>query len=105
MKIDIISYVALVTHSHASLTKIERQEIILSIEYPISFIAVSVDKLQNQESCMHNGWSIYNSNLFSFSFISIYKTIGWLRAFTCFVLCLSFMYTFIIFFKCISYFW
>ena len=59
---------ALVTHSHASLTKIERQEIILSIEYPISFIAVFVDKLQNQESCMHNGWSIYNSNLFSFSF-------------------------------------
>ena len=37
----------------ASLTKIERQEIILSIEYSIIFIAVFVDKLQNQESCMH----------------------------------------------------
>ena len=33
----------------ASLTKIERQEIILSIEYPIIFIAVFLDKLQNQE--------------------------------------------------------
>ena len=51
---------ALVTHSYiwnrcaaktffASLTKIERQEIILSIEYPIIFIAVFLDKLQNQE--------------------------------------------------------
>ena len=37
----------------ASLTKIERQEIILSVEYSIIFIAVFVDKLQNQESCMH----------------------------------------------------
>ena len=37
----------------ASLTKIERQEIVLSIEYSIIFIAVFVDKLQNQESCMH----------------------------------------------------
>ena len=37
----------------ASLTKIERQEIILSIEYSIIFIAVFVDKLQNQESRMH----------------------------------------------------
>ena len=56
---------ALVTHSYvwnryaaktffASLTKIERQEIIsVSIEYSIMFIAVFVDKLQNQESCMH----------------------------------------------------
>ena len=37
----------------ASLTKIDRQEIILSIEYSIIFIAVFVDKLQYQESCMH----------------------------------------------------
>ena len=37
----------------ASLTKIERQEIILSIEYSIIIIAVFVDKLQIQESCMH----------------------------------------------------
>ena len=37
----------------ASLTKIERQEIILSVEYSIIFIAVFVDKLQYQESCMH----------------------------------------------------
>ena len=37
----------------ASLTKIERQEIILSIEYSIKFIAVFVDKLQYQESCMN----------------------------------------------------
>ena len=55
---------ALVTHSYiwnryaaktffACLTKIERREIILSIEYSIIFIAVFVDKLQNQESCMH----------------------------------------------------
>ena len=56
---------ALVTHSYvwnryaaktffASLTKIEREEIIsVSIEYSIIFIAVFVDKLQNQESCMH----------------------------------------------------
>ena len=36
-----------------SLTKIERQEIILSVEYSIIFIAVFVDKLQYQESCMH----------------------------------------------------
>ena len=36
-----------------SLTKIERQEIILSIEYSIIFIAVFVDKLQYRESCMH----------------------------------------------------
>ena len=55
---------ALVTHSYvwnryaaktyfASLTKIEREEIIsVSIEYSIIFIAVFVDKLQNQESCM-----------------------------------------------------
>ena len=60
----ISSYVALVTHSYvwnryaaktffASLTKIEGQENILSIEYTILFIAVFVDKLQNQESCMH----------------------------------------------------
>ena len=56
--------IAPVTHSYiwnryaaktvfASLTKIERQEIILSIEYSIIFIAVFVDKLQYQESCMH----------------------------------------------------
>ena len=37
----------------ASLTKIERQEIILSIEYSIIFIDVFANKLQNQESCMH----------------------------------------------------
>ena len=37
----------------ASLTKIERQEIILSIEYSIIVIAVFVDKLQNQESYMY----------------------------------------------------
>ena len=37
----------------ASLTKIETQEIILSIEYSIIFIAVFVDKLEYQESCMH----------------------------------------------------
>ena len=36
-----------------SLTKIERQEIILPIEYFIIFVTVFVDKLQNQESCMH----------------------------------------------------
>ena len=36
----------------ASLTKIKRQEIILSIEYSIIFIVVFVDKLQNQESCI-----------------------------------------------------
>ena len=36
-----------------SLTKIERQEIILPIEYSIIFVTVFVDKLQNQESCMH----------------------------------------------------
>ena len=36
-----------------SLTKIERQEIILSIEYSIIFIAVFVDKLQYRESYMH----------------------------------------------------
>ena len=37
----------------ASLTKIEMQEIFLSIEYSIIFIADFVDKLQYQESCMH----------------------------------------------------
>ena len=39
----------------ASQTKIERQEIILSIEYSIIIIFIGdyVDKLQNQESCMH----------------------------------------------------
>ena len=37
----------------ASLTKIERQEIIsVSIEYSIIFLAVFVDKLENLESCM-----------------------------------------------------
>ena len=38
-----------------SQTKIERQEIILSIEYSIIIIFIGdyVDKLQNQESCMH----------------------------------------------------
>ena len=36
-----------------SLTKIERQEIILPIEYSIIFITVFVEKLQNQESCVH----------------------------------------------------
>ena len=36
-----------------SLTKIERQEIILSIEYSIIFIAVFVDKLQYRESYVH----------------------------------------------------
>ena len=36
-----------------SLTKLERQEIILPIEYSIIFVTVFVDKLQNQESCMH----------------------------------------------------
>ena len=51
--------IAPVTHRYAaktvfaSLTKIERQEIILSIECSIIFIAVFVDKLQYQESCMH----------------------------------------------------
>ena len=40
----------------ASLTKIERQEIVLS--YSIIFIAVFVDKLQNQESCMHK-WLVH----------------------------------------------
>ena len=46
-----------------SLTKIERQEIILSIEYSIIFIAVFVDKLQYRESYMHKcinnrgGWT------------------------------------------------
>ena len=48
----------------ASLTKIERQEIILSIEYSIIFIAVFVDKLQNQESCMHK--CINNRNFLVF---------------------------------------
>ena len=38
--------------SQVSLTKIERQEIVSSIEYYIIYIAVFVDKLQNQESCM-----------------------------------------------------
>ena len=41
-------------HFFVSLTKIERQEIILSVEYSIIFIVVFVDKLQNQESCMHD---------------------------------------------------
>ena len=36
-----------------SLTKIERQEIMLPIEYSTIFVTVFVDKLQNQESCMH----------------------------------------------------
>ena len=36
-----------------SLTKIERQEIILPIENSIIFVTVFVDKLQNQESYMH----------------------------------------------------
>ena len=36
-----------------SLTKIERQEIILPIECSIIFVTVFVDKLQNQESCVH----------------------------------------------------
>ena len=36
-----------------SLTKLERQEIILPIEYSIIFVTVFVDKLQNQESCVH----------------------------------------------------
>ena len=36
-----------------SLTKIERQEIILPIEYSIIFITDFVEKLQNQESCVH----------------------------------------------------
>ena len=55
---------ALVKHSYiwnryaaktffTSLTKIERQEIILPIEYSIIFITVFVEKLQNQESCVH----------------------------------------------------
>ena len=35
------------------ISKIERQEIILLIEYSITFIVVFVDKLQNRESCMH----------------------------------------------------
>ena len=61
-----------VTHSYiwnryaaktvASLTKIERQEIILSIEYSIIFIAVFVDKLQYQKACMHKCQCINNSN-------------------------------------------
>ena len=46
------------THSYiwnryAAKTIFERQEIILLIEYSITFIVVFVDKLQNQESCMH----------------------------------------------------
>ena len=45
----------------ASLTKIERQEIVLSIEYSIIFIAVFVDKLQNQESCMHKCFLCINN--------------------------------------------
>ena len=69
---------ALVTHSYiwnryaaktffASLTKIERQEIIsVSIEYSIIFIAVFVDKLQNQESCMHKCLGINNGNFLVF---------------------------------------
>ena len=49
---------AFVTHSYiwnryAAKTIFERQEIILLIEYSITFIVVFVDKLQNQESCMH----------------------------------------------------
>ena len=36
-----------------SLTKIERQEIILPIEYSIIFITVFVEKLQNKESCVY----------------------------------------------------
>ena len=36
-----------------SLTKIERQEIVLPIEYSIIFVTGFVDKLQNEESCMH----------------------------------------------------
>ena len=40
-------------HFFASLTIIERQKIILAIEYSIIFIAVFVDKLQNKNSCMH----------------------------------------------------
>ena len=55
---------ALVKHSYiwnryaaktffTSLTKIERQEIILTTEYSIIFITVFVEKLQNQESCVH----------------------------------------------------
>ena len=39
-------------NSFASLTKFERQEIILSKECSIIFFAVFVYKLQNQESCM-----------------------------------------------------
>ena len=38
-----------------SISKIERQEIILLIEYSITFIVVFVEKLQNRESCMHKG--------------------------------------------------
>ena len=48
----------------ASLTKIERQKIILSTEYSIIFTAAFVDKLQNQESCMHK--CINNSNFLVF---------------------------------------
>ena len=47
-------------HFFVSLTKIVRQEIILSTEYSITFIAFSVDKLQNQESCMHKRLVHYN---------------------------------------------
>ena len=72
---------AYVTHSYiwnryaaktvfASLTKIERQEIILSIEYSIIFIAVFVDKLQNQELCMpgaHRFRFLSNSLIYRFT--------------------------------------
>ena len=49
-----------------SLTKIERQEIILPIECSIIFVTVFVDKLQNQESCMHKRLVHWQWQLFSF---------------------------------------
>ena len=62
---------AFVTHSYiwnryAAKTIFERQEIILLIEYSITFIVVFVDKLQNRESCMHKCPVHEQQQLFSF---------------------------------------
>ena len=78
----------------ASLTKIEMQEIILSKQYSIIFIPVFVDKLRNQESCMHKNLQCVNLSIQ----VSIYKTIGCRYELSLFfVLCLSFKFAFFLF--------
>ena len=74
----------------ASLTKIERQEIFLSIDFLLYLLLFSLTSYKIKNLACISAWCINKSN--------IYKTIGCRYELSlCLVLCLSFMFVFIVF--------